>query len=150
MLRPERKGQEADALGDLPMRFNPPPGWPVPSRDWVMEYLGLPITANRRPVGAPRFEHVGWEWWITQEPHWTAWMAEKRRRYRVTVIFLGVALVACTAIAISAGEHTASLIAIVCAIVAGGGLMVTSVQYAQFRRDPMSPIRERWALDHRW
>ena len=36
------------------------------------------------------------------------------------------------------------LIVVVGAMVAGLGLLVTSVQWAQFRKDPMSPVREKY------
>jgi hypothetical protein len=150
MPRPRWEEQEAAWQQGLPMRFHPPPGWPVPGRDWVMEYIGLPVTANRRPIGAPASDPVGWEWWIPQDPQWTTWMSEKRRRFRTIAFSLGIAFVACTAIAVYASEYVVSLIATMCAIVAGVGVLAASVQYVQFRRDPMSPIREQWAIDHGW
>ena len=149
MSRPEWDGQEVAAWQrELPMRFNPPPGWPIPDRDWLMEYIGLPITADRRPPGAPASDPAGWEWWLPQDPQWSAWMYSKRRFYWTVTAGLGIASVASASIAVCVAPHGASLIAILCAIVAGVCVLVASVQYAQFRKDPMSPFREEYVRDH--
>ena len=136
-------GSEEPGLRDLPMPFNPPPGWPVPGRDWVMEYIGLSVTPNRRPDGAPASDPERWEWWIPQEPQWTRWMAARRRFYRALTLGFGVVLVACIATAFVVGSD-GFLIVVVGAMIAGLGLLVTSVRWAQFRKDPMSPVREKY------
>lgn len=135
--------QEAAWERELPMRFNRPPGWPSPSQEWAMEHIGLPVTAYRRPPGAPPSSPSSWEWWIPQEPHWTAWMTAKRRFYRTLTLCFGGALVASVAIAFVVGS-AGILIAIVVGMVAGLGLLAASIQWAQFRKDPMAAIREKY------
>ena len=48
---------------DLPMRFNRPPGWSEPTRDWVVEHIGRDLSSYSRPPGAPLADLTGWLWW---------------------------------------------------------------------------------------
>ena len=143
MWSADEGSQEAVWERELPMRFNRPPGWPAPSQEWVMEHIGLPVTAYRRPPGAPASDPASWEWWIPQDPQWTTWMTARRRFYRSLTLAFGIAFVASIAIAFAVGSE-GILLAIVCAMVAGFVLLATSIQWAQFRRDPMSAIREKY------
>lgn len=114
------------------MRFNPPPGWPVPGRDWVMEYIGLPVTPHRRPDGAPASDPEGG---VVD----SARTAVDQVDGSEMVVLSGAdarvrrCLVACIASALVAGSD-GFLIVVVGAMVAGLGLLVTSVRWAQFRK----------------
>ncbi|MET0887949.1 MAG: hypothetical protein ABWX92_16045 [Mycetocola sp.] len=135
--------QEAVWERELPMRFNLPSGWPAPGQEWVMEHIGLPVTAYRRPPGAPPSDPAAWEWWIPQEPQWTTWMTSKRQFYRSLTLGLGISFVGSVAVAFVIGSD-GILLALIWAMASGFGLLATSVQWAQFRRDPMSAIREKY------
>lgn len=140
--------QQAAWQRELPMRFNAPPGWSVPSQDWVSEHLGLPINQYRRPPGAPASDPIDWVWWIPQEPQWTAWMDEKRSFYRGMALLLGLVLVAIVGIAVLANDGGATIATVIFGIVPALGLVGTTIEYLHFRKDPMSGLRQKYVRAH--
>ncbi|GAA1968417.1 hypothetical protein [Microbacterium deminutum] len=132
---------------ELPMRFNPPPGWPQPGQEWVSEYIGLSVTEYRRPPGCLMPLPADWEWWLPQEPQWSAWLNSKRDSQRRMGITLIVVVILCVAIAVltaTAGLWVLPLLCTMGAIIASIGLVGTMIARRDFRRDPMSGVRARY------
>jgi hypothetical protein len=136
--------QKHDWQRHLPVRFNAPPGWRVPSQDWILQHIGLDMSDARRPRGAPRDDPPGWVWWIPQEPGWTAWI-EMHNPRRERVRGWGVALGVFTGLAITlpfAGWALGALLAILCALGSGIGLIEAVSSLRHFRRDPLGELRD--------
>ena len=128
----------------LPVRFNPPPGWPTPNQDWILQHVGLEMCDAWRPPGAPTFDPPGWLWWVPQEPAWTAWIRQHDGaddQVRGFAVAFGV----CAALACSlplVGWALGSLLAVMCAIGSGAGLARAIVSRRHFRRDPLGELRD--------
>jgi len=145
---PSPSGHADGLIGDwqrhLPVRFNPPPGWPDPSPDWILQHIGLEMSDHWRPPGAPTDDPPGWMWWIPQEPAWTAWInsrngAAQKMRTAGTVfgVFLGLALTLSLA-----GWTLWLVLASVCAFGSGVGLLLTIASDRHFRKDPLGELRD--------
>lgn len=128
----------------LPVRFNPPPGWPDPGQDWILRHIGLEMSDEWRPPGAPRDDPPGWLWWIPQEPAWSTWISSRdgaarmlRTAGTVFGVFLGLALTLSLA-----GWSLWFVLASVCAFGSGVGLLLTIASDRHFRRDPLGDLRD--------
>jgi len=136
--------QRDDWQRHLPVRFNPPPGWPAPSQDWILQHIGLEMSDAWRPPGAPPYDPPGWLWWIPQEPAWTEWMTQHKRdpaRVRAFAVAFGVFVgLACSLP--FAGWVLGSLLAIVCAFGSGVGLMQAIASLRHFHRDPLGELHD--------
>jgi hypothetical protein len=130
-----------DAVRNLPVQFNRPPGWPHPPPGWVMKHLGRDISTYRRPIGAPPADLAGWVWWIPREPAWTEWVDARTRHYRRALLLLSFGVVAAVGIALVAGGNVAGVTSVL-AVVAAIWLVQVTVKYHRFRTDPFSDLRD--------
>ncbi|GAA1968412.1 hypothetical protein GCM10009776_34360 [Microbacterium deminutum] len=140
----EAASQAANAAWQrqLPMRFNPPPGWPIPSRAWILQHMGRGMSDAWKPVDAPPDPPVDWPWWVRQEPAWTAWIEREKRSFR-GLPWLVAALVASPVVIVLLLPLTgATVVATFAALALACGVMVIATRRSQFRRDPVARFRE--------
>ena len=64
-----------------PVRFNAPPGWPQPPKDWTAKWMGMNIPASEGPRGAAPAPS-SWRYWDPVEPGWTQWRQATRSHHR--------------------------------------------------------------------
>ena len=129
----------------LPVRFNRPPNWPQPDQDWILRHIGLEMTDEWRPPGAPASYPPGWVWWIPQEPAWSAWVnshngAALMQRPAATVF--GVLLGLTMALSF-AGWSPWLILAASCAFITGIGWVRIIAKVRHFRKDPLGELRDR-------
>lgn len=129
---------------ELPVRFNRPPGWPYPSQDWILQHIGLEMSDEWRPPGAPTDDPPGWTWWIPQEPVWTAWVTSRNgAAFSLPVARAVFGVLAGLALALSlAGWSLFLIFAIMGASVSGVWLLVSMANDRHFRKDPLGELRD--------
>ncbi|HEX5858358.1 MAG TPA: hypothetical protein VFY91_09650 [Microbacterium sp.] len=126
----------------LPLRFNPPPGWPTPGHDWILRHIGLEMCDAWRPDGAPRSDPEGWLWWVPQEPAWTAWVEQEARRFRMLPWLVGVFATSVVILGATLPTEGAALLLIPAAMGSGLGAIVLVAQHRHFMKDPVGRFRE--------
>lgn len=78
-------------LEQLPLAFHRPPGWPVPSVDWVAGHLGWEPEPGWVPLPGTPAAPVGWTFWSRNEPAYSS-LVRRRTEPAKRLMLLGIAL----------------------------------------------------------
>ncbi|GAA1968676.1 hypothetical protein GCM10009776_34730 [Microbacterium deminutum] len=136
--------QTDDWQRQLPVRFNPPPGWPMPDQGWILQHIGLEMSDAWRPAGAPTDDPPGWMWWLPQNPQWTAWLehhGKPAKRLRGFVVAAFVFLIITLAF-VFAGSVAEAVLAGGFTLASATGAALTIAEVRHFRRDPLGELRD--------
>ena len=125
------------------MRFNPPPGWPMPSHAWILQHMGQGMSDEWKPVNAPPAPPDDWQWWLPQEPGWTAWIEREQRSLRSLPWLVAALVVALVLIVLSLPLTGATVLATLAALGLACAVMAIETRRRQFRRDPVARFRDR-------
>lgn len=115
----------------------------MPSQDWILTHIGLEMSDEWRPPGAPADDPPGWVWWIPQEPAWSSWIQHYHdlgRTVRATTVAFFVCLGA--ALTSPVTGWVVGIIGITAAFEVGTFLLSLRVSLRHFARDPLGELRD--------
>ena len=93
-------------------------------------------------MNAPPAPPDDWQWWLPQEPAWTAWIEREQRSFRSLPWLVAALLVALVLIVLSLPLTGATVLATLAALGIACAVMAIETRRRHFRRDPVARFRD--------
>jgi hypothetical protein len=126
------------------LRFNAPPGWPVPNLTWQEAYAGWRPPHGWRPDASAPHAPKRWKFWLPIEPWFSATLGAQHRQRRVlrNLALVGVALAAAGTVAelLTAAPAGAILLIVTVLVAMLTALLTLHGQVLQTRRKALLGI----------